>query len=134
MIRDGHAEPLEPQKRCSSGKPLKKVRQVYKVVHKHTVTTYSQQKRKEIVDALTPVDLDKVLGKYIKEENVTLEDQPLYKDVKTESIRCRWCSLFKGSTEARVINQHMKTSKSFLKHRSGPCAEETQGVDIRPYF
>ena len=75
-----------------------------------------------------------MLQKCVKEENVTLEDQPLYIDVETESIRCRWCSLFKGSIEVRVINQHVKTSNSHLKHRSSLCAEETQGVDIRSYF
>ena len=47
------------------------------------------------------------------------EDQPLYIDTETESIKCKWCGLFKGSieAEARVINQHSRSSKANLKAR-----------------
>jgi len=92
------------------------------------------QKRKE-VDALTPVYLDKILEKCMKEENIDNEDQPLYIDDENECIKCQWCSLFKGSIEVRVINQHVKTAKSHLKYRESLQSEQVQGVeDIRSYF
>ena len=97
------------------------------------------QKRKE-PDPLEPVPLDKILKKCHKEDSLQEDDQPLYIDAESESIKCRWCSLFKGSIEPRVINQHVKTSKTHLKHRreqllcSGSSAETTGVVDIRTYF
>ena len=92
------------------------------------------QKRKEI-DPLTPVCLDKVLEKCIQEDSIDKEDQPLYIDDETECIKCRWCGLFKGSVEARVINQHVKTAKSHLKHKKSLHSKQVQGVaDIRSYF
>ena len=61
--------------------------------------------------------LDKVLLKRTKEEGVSEEDQPLYIDTEVESIKCKWCGLFKGSIEARVINQHTRNSKAHLKEQ-----------------
>ena len=83
--------------------------------------------------------LDEVLKKCLKEEGIQEDDQPLYIDTETESIKCHWCTLFKGSIEARVINQHVKKSKSHLKQRqylcSGSSQDSTAGVmDIRDYF
>ena len=89
------------------------------------------QKRKEI-DSL--ICLDKILEKCVKEENID-KDQPLYIDDENECIKCRWCSLFKGSIEPRVINQHVKTAKSHLKYQKSIQPQQMQGVaDIRSYF
>ena len=46
---------------------------------------------------LGPVLLDKVLSKCKQEEGLDETDQPLYIDEETETIKCRWCGLFKGS-------------------------------------
>ena len=88
---------------------------------------------------MEPVPLDEILKKCHKEDSVQEDNQPLYIDAESESIKCHWCTLFKGSIEARVINQHVKTSKTHLKHRQLLCAgssqETTAGVmDIRNYF
>ena len=75
-----------------------------------------------------------------KKDSLEANDQPLYIDAESESIKCHWCASFKGSIEARVINQHVKTSKSHSKHRQLLCSaagssEETTGaMDIRKYF
>ena len=34
-----------------------------------------------------------------------------------ECIACHWCEKFKGSIEARVVNQHVKTSQSHKQSR-----------------
>ena len=87
---------------------------------------------------MEPVLLDKILKKCHKEENIQEDDQPLYIDDESKSIKCHWCRLFKGSIEVRVLNQHAKTSKTHLKHQQSLCSEsseETTGVmDIRNYF
>lgn len=77
------------------------------------------------------------MSKCIKEDGIGEDDQPLYIDTETESIKCHWCAgLFKGSIEVRAINQHVKSSKTHLKERKNhlnPATEE--GVcDIRTYF
>lgn len=35
-------------------------------------------------------------------------------EVFRDKITCKWCAGFKGSREARVINQHTKSSKTHL--------------------
>jgi hypothetical protein len=65
--------------------------------------------------------------------------QPLYIDEPTESICCGWCSSFKGSNEVRVINQHVRHSKSHAVGRKKvtDSTDENliQGVrDIRTFF
>ena len=51
------------------------------------------------LEALKTVDLGVVLAKARKEENVP--DQPLYVDEAEETIKCRWCTSFKGSQELK---------------------------------
>lgn len=88
---------------------------------------------------MEPVALEMILKKCHKEDSLEA-DQPLYIDAESESIKCHWCASFKGSIEPRVINQHVKSSKSHSKHRQLLCAsagssEESTGVvDIRKYF
>ena len=61
------------------------------------------------------------------------EDQPLYIDIETESIKCKWCGLFKGSIEARVINQHSRSSKAHLKERKKRLNPEETAKLIEMY-
>ena len=88
---------------------------------------------------MEPVALDIILKKCHKEDSLEA-DQLLYIEAELESIKCHWCFLFKGSIEPRVVNQHVKSSKSHSKHRHLLCAaagsnKETTGVmDIRNYF
>lgn len=90
-------------------------------------------------DPLVAVPLDKILMKCNKEE-VDEEEQPIYINWEEETIKCKWCSLFKGSIEARVINQHMKTAKTHIRERQRhlqphELADPLEGVqDIRSYF
>ena len=84
--------------------------------------------------------LSSVLEKCTKEAEVNEEEQPIYICVEEETIKCRWCTGFKGSREARVINQHIKSAKTHLTNRQrqlNPDAlvDPLQGVrDIRTYF
>ena len=146
MQRDGCAEPLEPhtsKKRSSSesdgvqqsSRRAKQVRMGRNYLKYDVPITICMQ-RKEI-DPLALICLDKILEKCIKEESIDKEDQPLFIDDENECIKCHWCSLFKGSIEPRVINQHVKTAKSHLKHRKSLLnqSEQMQGAtDIRLYF
>ena len=91
------------------------------------------------MNPLEPVALDVILKKCHKEDS--LEADPLlYIEAELESIKCHWCLSFKGSTEPRVVNQLVKSSKSHSKLRQLLCAaggsnEETTCVmDIRNYF
>ena len=81
--------------------------------------------------------MDSILSKSKKEDGVAEDDQPLHIDMETESIKCQWCATIKGSIETRVINQHVKTSKTHIKerqHRLNPD-DDLEGVnDIRTYF
>jgi len=89
---------------------------------------------------LESLSLDKILSKCNPEDGLEKDDQPLYIDLETESVKCRWCSLFKGSIEPRVINQHVKSSKTHLKERRHHLHPEeltnpVEGVqDIRTFF
>ena len=89
---------------------------------------------------LGPVLLDKVLSKCKQEEGLDETDQPLYIDEETETIKCRWCGLFKGSNEARVINQHVKSAKTHQQERQrhlhpNELTDPLEGVrDIRTFF
>lgn len=91
-------------------------------------------------DPLKPLPLEKLLSKCKQEEGLEREDQPLFIDWETESIKCRWCGLFVGSTEPRVINQHVKSAKAHLQERQrrlhpDQLINPLQGVhDIRTFF
>ena len=84
--------------------------------------------------------LEKALSKCNSEDDVPEEEQPIHIDEGSNVIRCRWCPNFKGSTEPRVVNQHMKYSKTHQlerQHRLHPedLSDPTEGVqDIRSYF
>ena len=82
------------------------------------------------------VDLNKVMLKCIPEDGIDEDEQPLFIDCEYECIKCHWCSSFKGSIEARVINQHLKSSKMHLMERRRHVhPDPTEGVtDIRTYF
>ena len=143
MQRDGRAEPLEPytsKKRSSSesdgvqqsSRRAKQVRTGRNYLKYDVPITICMQ-RKEI-DPLAPICLDKILEKCKKEESIDKEDQPLFIDDENECIKCHWCSLFKGSIEPRVINQHVKIAKSHLKHWKSQSEQMEGATDIRSYF
>lgn len=85
--------------------------------------------------------LDVILGKCTK-ENISDCDmiQPLYIDDGEEAIKCTWCPDWKGSIEAKVINQHIKTSASHrnarIRHLKLDTETNAQGrqLDIRSFF
>ena len=87
-----------------------------------------------------PVVLAVVLEKCTKEANIEDDDQPVYVCVEEELLKCKWCAGFKGSQEARVINQHIKSFKSHLHERQrrlhlNELSDPLQDVrDIRTYF
>ena len=87
-----------------------------------------------------PLPLAEVLLKCKQEDGLEKEDQPLFIDWHDESIKCRWCGLFKGSIEPRVINQHVKAAKTHLQERHrrlhpSQLIDPLEGVqDIRSYF
>ena len=86
------------------------------------------------LEALKTVDLGVVLAKARKEENVP--DQPLYVDEAEETIKCRWCTSFKGSQELKHINQHTKKAVSHqlaLRKTTG-VADQGDQPDIRTFF
>ena len=95
---------------------------------------------KKTLHALEPVPLAKILLKCKKEDALDAEDQPLYIDWENETIKCKWCGVFKGAIEARVINQHVKMSKTHKKERQrhlrpDEMTDPLEGVqDIRIYF
>ena len=84
--------------------------------------------------------LSKVFEKCNKEDMEEDAEQPIYICIEEESIKCKWCPGFKGSREARVVNQHTKNSKSHLSKRQQHLHPEEfpdplEGVqDIRTYF
>jgi len=45
---------------------------------------------------LESLSLDKILSKCNPEDGLEKDDQPLYIDLETESVKCRWCSLYLG--------------------------------------
>jgi len=88
-------------------------------------------------DHTKPICLDSILSKCRKENGVAEDIQPLYIDMESESIKCKWCTTFKGSIETRVINQHVKASKSHIKEHQCRLHPDNnlEGVnDIRTYF
>ena len=95
---------------------------------------------KKTPNPLEPLPLAKVLLKCKQEDGLEKEDQPLFIDWHDESIKCRWCGLFKGSIEPRVINQHVKAAKTHLQERHrrlhpSQLIDPLEGVqDIRSYF
>ena len=79
------------------------------------LASHLNMQAKKTPNPLEPLPLAKVLLKRKQEDGLEEEDQPLFTDWHDESIKCRWCGLFKGSTESRVINQHVKTAKTHLQ-------------------
>ena len=63
------------------------------------------------------VDLNKVKLKCIPEDGIDEDEQAGFFDWEYECIKCHWGSSFKGSIEARVIKQHLKSSKMHLMER-----------------
>ena len=63
------------------------------------------------------MDLNKVKLKCIPEDGIGEDEQPVFFDWEYECIKCHWYSSFKGSIEARVIKQHLKSSKMHLMER-----------------
>ena len=77
-------------------------------------------------------DLVKVLSKCAKEEKTDDEGQPLYIDDSCDMIKCKWCPNFKGSIEARVVNQHCKSSKNHITRRRQILGEDPlKGIRIQ---
>ena len=74
------------------------------------------------------------------EEGLKEDLQPLYIDEAMECIACSWCASFKGSIEARVVNQHVTHSKSHTSERKkrlfpNEYIDPMKGVkDIRTYL
>jgi len=88
-------------------------------------------------DPTKPICLEGILSKCRKEDGLAEDNQPLYIDMESESIKCKWCANFKGSIETRVINQHVKTSRTHIKERQRQLHpdDDLEGVnDIRTYF
>ena len=83
----------------------------------------------------------KVLSKCAKEEK-TDDGQPWHYnniDNLCDIIKCKWCPNFKGSIEARVVNQHCKSSKNHTTRRRQMLGEDplkaVQGLQsIKKYF
>ena len=67
---------------------------------------------------VAPVDFHKIISKCRREEGIEEDEQPLYIDHQSNTIRCKWCSIFKGSNQPRVLNQHLKRSKIHMKERN----------------
>ena len=55
------------------------------------------------------IPLSNYTSKCKKEEDIEDDEQLLYIDWELDLIKCGWCHHFKGSTEPRVVNQHVKT-------------------------
>jgi hypothetical protein len=84
--------------------------------------------------------LDVLLGKCTKEDISDRDvSQPLYIDDGEEAVKCTWCPDWKGSIQAKIINQHVKTSAS---HRNARIRylkltdtnAQGQQLDIRSFF
>lgn len=61
-------------------------------------------------------DLFKSLAKCDKED-ISEGDQPIHIDEALDTIKCRWCPTWGGSQAVKVINQHVRKSKSHLAAR-----------------
>ena len=69
------------------------------------------------------------------------EDQPLYIDDSEKTIKCHWCTTFKGSQEVKHVNQHTLKSSSHCNARKRffGISEENRSrgenqLDIRDFF
>ena len=51
------------------------------------------------------------------QQEADIEEQAIYICAEEELLKCRWCAGFKGSQEARVINQHINKSKTHQLRR-----------------
>ena len=63
----------------------------------------------------------------------TTEEQPLYIDDGLSAIKCKWCPAWDGSQHVKVINQHVRTSKShaLARRREQPLASNSiEGVQL----
>ena len=146
LHRDQRFEPLiasthtSGQKRSRSSSCSSKSQKNAKVGNIHTlvnITAYGSFSIK--VTALDQIDLESMLQRCKKEDDINDEDQPIYISWEEECLKCRWCLLSKGCIEVRVINQHVKSSKTHmkkLKRSSGSSNVESQGSqqDIRSFF
>ena len=86
---------------------------------------------KKTPNPLEPLPLAEVLLKCKQEDGLEKEDQPLFIDWHddVESIKCRWCRLFKGSIEPRVITQHVKAAKTPVRMSSSAAPWSTNSRD-----
>ena len=55
-------------------------------------------------------ELEKIMAKCNKENDIEEDDQPLFIDREMEAVMCRWCPTWNGSQKVKVINQHTKAS------------------------
>ena len=107
-------------------------------ISKRDSCTQQEEDDDELSEMLLP-DLSKVLSKCAKEEKTDEKGQPLFIDELCDRIKCKCRPTFKGSIEARVINQHCKSSKTHIAIRRKLLGEEPseglQGLQsIRNYF
>ena len=80
-----------------------------------------------------PKDLCAILEKAVKEDGVL--EQPLYISESEGVIKCRWCELFKGTSELKYINQHVKKAASHIRARMKVTGSEGADLpDIRTFF
>ena len=64
------------------------------------------------------------------------EDQPLYIDDGLDKIMCKWCPSWTGSISVKVVNQHVRKSKSHSHARLKRQPSSSTGVqlDISVFF
>ena len=81
-----------------------------------------------------PKDLCAILEKAVKEDSML--EQPLYISVSEGVIKCCWCGeLFKGSSELKHINQHVKKAASHISAKVKLTGSEGEDLpDIRTFF
>ena len=93
---------------------------------------------KESTLVCSETELQKVIAKCNKENDIEEDNQPLFIDWAMEAVMCKWCPTWNGSQKVKVINQHTKASKSHQVARQKALGVEpssTRGVqDIRKYF
>ena len=70
-------------------------------------------------------DLQKALKKCDREE---IDDQPLYIDEGVGAIKCQWCPAWCGSQTVKVINQHVRKSKSHKAARMPEVVDNNEGA------
>lgn len=85
----------------------------------------------EVVTYLS--DLEKCLKKCDRE---TTDEQPLFIDDELSTIKCKWCPAWAGSQTVKVINQHVRKSKSHQLARKKEQPDGSGGVQfvLTDYF